>query len=155
MTTLTRTKTLNRQLLILSAGLLLQAHSVFAGDSVGDAQAQARAFLDPAVVHHATTVGTLATTGANDRAAPRAGAQELARAFLDRSTAGNAAQTSSIRSSAGKGAPSGSAQNRRDDSDPQEAARRMILGSGARPAVSHSIAQGRAAGHTVGGSSAR
>ena len=63
MTTLTRTKTLNRQLLILSAGLLLQAHSVFAGDSVGDAQAQARAFLDPAVVHHATTVGTLATTG--------------------------------------------------------------------------------------------
>ncbi len=151
MTTLTRTKTLNRQLLILSAGLLLQAYSVFAGDSVGDAQAQARAFLDPAVVHHATTVGTLATTRANDRAAPHAGAQELARALLDRSTAGYAAQPSSIRSAAGKGAPSGSAQNRHADSDAQEAARRMILGSGARPSVSHSIAQGRG----VGGSSPR
>jgi hypothetical protein len=156
MTTLTRTKTLNRRLFILSAGLLLQAHNVFASDSIGDAQAQARAFLDPAVVHHATNVEALATTQANNRVERRADAQELARALLlGKSTADSAAQSPAARSFAGKGTPSDSAQNRHAYSDPQEVARRMILGNGARPVVAHSIAEDWAARPTVGGSSPR
>jgi hypothetical protein len=55
--------TVNRQLFILSAGLLLQAHSAFASDPSNDVQAQAKAFFNPPAVAHSDeavqTVGIL------------------------------------------------------------------------------------------------
>jgi hypothetical protein len=126
MTSLIRNKFVDRRLFILTAGLLLQAHSAFAGDSIGDAQAQARALLDPPVVSRVTSVGSFTATQANDHVANRADPQEQARALLmGKSEEGSVARD---------GAQSISAQDRRAYTDPQESARRMILGPSA-PAI--------------------
>jgi hypothetical protein len=117
---------------VLSAGFLLQAYSALAGEPIGDAQAQARALLDPPVASHLTSVeaGTSMQTG--DHVAPRVDARELARALLaGNSIDGNATHSSIVRNYAGEGTQSSSAQGRRVYSaDAQEAARRMILGIG-------------------------
>jgi hypothetical protein len=116
--------------IVLSAGFLLQAHSAFANEPIGDAQARARALLDPPVVRHVIGVETSASTQANDRAA-HPDAQALARALLlGQSKESGAAQTAIVRDSKAPGAPSHSTQDRRAYFDPQEAARLMILGSG-------------------------
>lgn len=117
---------------VLSAGFLLQAYSALAGEPIGDAQAQARALLDPPVASHLTSVeaGTSMQTG--DHVAPRVDARELARALLaGNSIDGNATHSSIVRNYAGEGTQSSSARGRRVYSaDAQEAARRMILGIG-------------------------
>src|SRR6202045_2240485 len=82
MTSLVRNKLFDRQLFILTAGLLLQAHSVFASDSIGDAQAQARALLDPPVVSRVMSADAFPATQANGHVASRPDPQEQARALL-------------------------------------------------------------------------
>src|ERR1700691_1222131 len=82
MTTLNRKNTFNPQLFILSAGLLLQAHSAFASDPSNDAQAQARALLDPPVVHQVIAAQGTASSPTKDRTLVYPDAQESARAFL-------------------------------------------------------------------------
>jgi hypothetical protein len=132
MTSLVRNKLFDRQLFILAAGLLLQTHSVFAGDSMGDAQAQARALLDPPVV---SRVMSVTAAQASDHAASRSDPQEHARALLlGKPEKGSVAQSAIALKSTRDGAQSISAQNRRAHTDPQESARRMILGPGA-PAI--------------------
>jgi hypothetical protein len=127
MTSLIRNKLFDRQLLILTAGLLLQAHSAFASDSTGDAQAQARALLDPPVSRVMSVDGFTATQ-ANGHVAYRPDPQEQARALLlGKPEEGSVAQSAIARD----GAQSISAQDRRAYTDPQELARRMILGPGA------------------------
>jgi hypothetical protein len=138
MTSLIRNKTFDRQLFILSAGLLLQAHSVFAGDSIGDAQAQARGLLEAPSVNHAVSVDSFTATQANGRVAPRPDAQEQARdSLLGKPEEGGVAQSAIALDATQDGARSISAQDRRAYIDPQELARRVILGSG-EPASSTS-----------------
>ena len=139
MTSLIRNKLFDRQLLILTAGLLLQAHSVFASDSIGDAQAQARALLDPPVVSRVMSVDGFTATQPNGHVASRPDPQEQARALL----LGKPEEGSVVQS-----AQSMSAQDRRAYTDPQEAARRMILGPGA-PATASRHAAGERAGWSV------
>jgi hypothetical protein len=135
MTSLILNKFLDRQLFILTAALLLQAHSAFASDSTGDAQAQARALLDPPVVSRVMSVDGFTATQANGRVASRLGPQEQARALLlGKPEEGSVARSAIALNSTRDGAKSISAQDRRAHTDPQESARRMILGPGA-PAI--------------------
>jgi hypothetical protein len=146
MTSLVRNKLFDRQLLILAAGLLLQAHSVFASDSIGDAQAQARALLDPPVVSRVTSV---TATQASDHPAFRSDPQGQARALLlGQPEKGSVAQSAIALKSTRDGAQSISAQDRRAHTDPQESARRMILGPGA-PAIAARHVAGEWAGSSV------
>jgi hypothetical protein len=120
---------------VLSAGLLLQAHSAFANDAIGDAQSQARAFLDPPVVHHAIHVETSSSTQTNDRNTAHPDAQAMARALLSgESIVSGAAQRAIVRDPKSQEPSWHASQEHRVYSDPQEAARRMILGIGV-PAV--------------------
>jgi len=126
-----RNKTFGRRLILLSSGLLLATQSVIAAEP-SDAQAQARALLNPPVASHVISAETRTSTQANDRSATRPDAQAMARALLlGQSNESGAAQTAIVRDSKAEGAPSHSTQDRRAYSDPQEAARRMILGIGA------------------------
>jgi hypothetical protein len=129
MTSLIRNKFVDRQLFMLTAGLLLQVHSAFANDSIGDAQAQARAVLDPPVVSRVMSVDGFIATQANGHAASRPDPQEQARALLlGKPEEGSVAQSAIALNSTRVGAQSVSALDRRAYTDPQEAARRMILG---------------------------
>jgi hypothetical protein len=140
MTTLNRKNTFNPQLFILSAGLLLQSHSAFASDPSNDAQAQARALLDPPVVHHVIAGQSSSETSANDPTRMTADAQELARALLSgKSITNGSVPLASARNAVEGGEQAVSDQDHRAYSDPQEAARRMILGLGAAPVVAHSV----------------
>ena len=146
MTSLVRNKLFDRQLFILTAGLLLQAHSVFASDSIGDAQAQARALLDPPVV---SRVMSVTATQASGHAASPSDPQEQARALLlGKPEKGSAAQSAIALDSTRDGEQSISAQDRRAHTDPQESARRMILGPGA-PAIAARHVAGERAGSSV------
>jgi len=146
MTSLVRNKLFDRQLFILTAGLLLQAHSVFASDSIGDAQAQARALLDPPVVSRVMSVDGFTATQANGHVASRPDPQEQARALLlGKPEKGSAAQSAIALDSTRDGEQSISAQDRRAHTDPQESARRMILGPGA-PAIAARHVAGEWAG---------
>jgi hypothetical protein len=121
MTSLIRNKLLDRQVFILTAGLFLQAHSVFASDSMGDAQAQARALLDRPVVSRVMSVDDFTATQANGHVVSRSDPQEQARALLlGRPEGGSVAQSGAQSISTGDG---------RAYTDPQESARRMILSS--------------------------
>jgi len=147
MTSLIRNKFFRRQSFILTAGLLLQAHSAFASDTTGDAQAQARALLDPPVVSRVMSVD--GATQANGHVASRPDPQGQARALLlGKPEEGSVAQSAIALNSTRDGAQSISAQDRREYSDPQESARRMILGPGA-PAIASRHAAGEWAGTSV------
>jgi hypothetical protein len=140
MITLNRRNTLKPQLFILSAGLLLQAHSALASDPNSDAQSQARALLDPPVVHHVIAGEFSSGTSTNDQSSVVADAQELARALLSgKSISDGAVALSSARNAVEARVQSASGQDHRSYRDPQEAARRMILGLAA-PDVAHSVA---------------
>jgi hypothetical protein len=119
-------------IVVLSAGVLLQAYSALASEPIGDAQAQARALLNRPVASHVTSVEASTSMQTSDHVAPRADAQEFARALLSgKSIDGNATHSSIARYYAGEGTQPSSAQGRRVYStDAQEAARRMILGIG-------------------------
>jgi hypothetical protein len=138
MTSLVRNKLFDRPLFILAAGLLLQAHSVLASDSIGDAQAQARALLDPPVVSRVMSVDAFTAAQANGHVASRSDPQEQARALLlGKPEEGSVARSAIALNSTRDGAQSISAQDPRAYTDPQESARRMILGPGA-PALAAS-----------------
>jgi hypothetical protein len=140
MITLNRKNIFNPQLLIFSAGLLLQAHRALASDPNSDAQTQARALLEPPVVHHVIAGEFSSGASANNQTRVVADAQELARALLSgKPISDGAAALASARNAHEERVQSVSGQDHRSYSDPQEAARRMILGLAA-PAVAHSVA---------------
>jgi hypothetical protein len=141
MTSLTLNKFLDRRLFTLTAGLLLQAHSAFASDSTGDAQAQARTLLDPPVVSRVMSVDRFTATRANGHVASRPDPQEQARALLlGKTEEGSVARSAIAIDSKRDAAKSASAQDRRAHTDPQESARRMILGPGAPAMASRHVA---------------
>jgi hypothetical protein len=130
MTSLIRNKSLDRQLFILTAGLLLHAHGVFASDSVGDAQAQARALLDRPVVSRVMSIDDSTAIQAKGHVVPRSDPQKEARALLlGKPEEGSVAQSAIAFDSTREGAQSISARDGRAYTDPQESARRMILSS--------------------------
>lgn len=117
--------------IVLSAGILLQAYSALASEPLGDAQAQARALLNPPVGSRVRSVEVGTSTRTSDHVAPRADAQEFAHALLSGDeVGGNAKHSSIVRNSAGESTQSKSAQGPRVYFDAQQAARRMILGIG-------------------------
>jgi hypothetical protein len=151
MTSLIRNKFLDRRLVILTAGLLLQAHSAFASDSTGDAQAQARALLDPPVVSRVMSVDGFTAAPANGRVASRPDPQEQARALLlGKAEEGSVGRSAIAIDSKRDAAKSISAQDRRAHTDPQESARRMILGPGVPAIASRHVAAERATPPEIG-----
>jgi hypothetical protein len=143
-TTLNRKNTFLPLLLVFSAGLLLRAHSAFANDSSNDAEAQAKAFLDPPVVHHVIAVQGIANSLGDDRTLGYQDAQESVRAFLSgKSITDSAERPATARSTQEERPAAGSGRNYRASSDAQEAMRRTILGLGAAPPVASSNAAAR------------
>jgi hypothetical protein len=141
MTALNDKNTFNPQLFILSAGLLLQAHSAFASDPSNDAQVQARALLDPPVVHHVVARQSSSESSAHDATRMTADTQELARALLSgKSITHGAVPLASARNAVENSVKAVSDQDHPAYSNPQEAARRMILGPGAASVVARSVA---------------
>jgi hypothetical protein len=105
--------------LVLSAGLLLQAQSLFAAEPV-DMQALARAFLNPPVITHLKSV--------ESPPAIYADANEQARAFIvGKLNAGGAQAANSAR------------EANRGSNDPQKSVQRVILGLGSPASVSPAI----------------
>jgi hypothetical protein len=146
MTTLNRKNLFNPQLFILSAGLLLRAYGAFASDPSNDAQAQARALLNPSVVYHVIAAESTVSSPTGDRTPVNPDAEESARAFLSgQSITDGAARSATARSPGKESPPAASDQDYRVFSDPQEAARRMILGLGTAPEVVHLDAAKQAA----------
>ena len=131
------------RVVVLSAGILLQAYGALASEPFGDAQ-QARALLDPPVASHVMGVAAGTSTQTRDHAL-RADAQQSARALLSgKSIDGNPTRSSIVRYYAGEGTQSSSAQGRRVYSaDAQDAARRMILGIGEPVLTSTHLADSR------------
>jgi hypothetical protein len=147
MTTLHPKRTFNPQLFILSAGLLLQAHSALASDPSNDAQAQARAFLDPPVVHHVIAAQSTASSPTLDRTLVYPDPQGSARAFLSgQSITDDAARPTTAHSAVEDRPQATSYQDRRVSSDRQEAVRRMLRGLSATPEVVHLDEANQAAG---------
>ena len=138
MAALNRKNLFSPQLFFLSAGLLLRAHCAFANDPSNDAQAQARALLNPPVVHHVIAAQG-ASSPTNDRTLVGPDAQESARAFLSgKSITDDAARSATANLTQKERQGAASNQSSRVSVDPQEAMRRMILGVRAASAVVHS-----------------
>jgi hypothetical protein len=123
MTNLTSKLVRSSASIVLCAGLLLQAHSLFAAEP-GDPLNQARAFLNPPVVSHATSAERVATAYSD-------AGEQLRAIILNRANLGGAqvpvAETALIIVFGGN----------RADTDPQDAMRQIIQGPGA-PAIASS-----------------
>jgi hypothetical protein len=117
-----RVKTLARRLALLSAGLLLQSHTLLAAEIAADAQMQARDLLT-GTVDGRPRIADRSPAIANGWAqASVVDPQEQARRLiLGRPSLGGVYETA------------GSAESQRGHGygDPQDSARRMILGAGA------------------------
>ena len=143
-------KTLKYGLVLISAAFLLHGTGVLAAEAAGDAQSQARDLLSGTVDGRAKVVDQSPASGADGVRAPGLDPQEQARQLIlgkpnsSRLKGPVAALGTDIALGTEMQAVSaGSAQgNHRTHVDPQESARRMILGSGARgsasPALKHS-----------------
>jgi len=130
-------KTLGRGMVLISAVFLLQAHNALAAESVGDAQMQARDLLSGTVGGRARTVDE--SPPADGRQTSSLEPQEQARQLILGKPNVNATPDPSTR-----GTPVLSTRgDHRTYPDPQESARRMILGNGAggtaAPALERSV----------------
>jgi|HubBroStandDraft_1064217.scaffolds.fasta_scaffold00556_20 hypothetical protein len=132
-----RIKTHTRWLALLTAGLLLQANTLFAAEIAGDAQTQARDLLTGSVDGRPRTVDQSPAILSDGPQVPAVDAQEQARRMiLGRPGVGGIADKTAT-----------SVESRRAHAygDPQESARRMILRvgkSGGRTSASHSFRMG-------------
>jgi hypothetical protein len=124
-------KTLSRGLL-MSAAILLQTGTALAAESVSDAQSQARDLLSGTVAGRARTPGELAAAAADTARTPAVGAQEQARRLI--LGAPNFGAIAATRATAATPAAPAAAGDR-DRSDPQAAARRMLVGRAADAAA--------------------
>jgi hypothetical protein len=129
-------KTLKSGLMLISAAFLLHGNAVLAAEAAGDAQSQARDLLSGTVGGRARVVDASPATGADAVRTPGVDAQEQARQLIlgrpnfrpiEERVAALGAQTK---------AASAQGDHR---ADPQESARRMILGPGARGTASPAL----------------
>jgi hypothetical protein len=123
-------KSLGRRLILISAAIFINANTVHAGDRVGDAQIQARDLLAGTVGGKTKSIDKSLVISADQRSYPdpQTQAREL---ILGKPSFGGAAPREFSVQSKTNVPPLMSA--RRNDSahtDPQELARRMILGAG-------------------------
>jgi hypothetical protein len=125
-----RIKTLARRAALLSAGLLVQSNILFAAEIAADAQMQARALLTGPVDGRPGIVDESPSPPSDAPQAPVVDAQEQARRLI--------LGTPKIHGTRDETAAAPTTQKARTESprgdvygDPQESARRMILGVGA------------------------
>ncbi len=118
-----RVKTLARRLALLSAGLLLQSHTLFAAEIAADAQMQARDLLTGTVDGRPRIVDRSPAISSGEAQVFVADPQEQARRLILGQT--------SVDGIPDKRAASAESHRVHGFGDPQESARRMILGAGA------------------------
>ncbi len=132
MNTLTSTKTLAHRWVLISAGILLHANGVLAGQPVGDAQQQARDLLLGTVNGQARTIDKFPVVAAHRHQRSNPDPQEQARQMIS-----GTPNRGSVAVGAAASAPAASTRsNHRTYSDPQEMARRLLLGQAASEIVS-------------------
>jgi hypothetical protein len=126
-----RIKTLAQWLALLSAGLLLQSNTLFAAEIAADAQRQAQDLLTGTVNGRPRTVDQSPAISSDGAQPSIVDAQEQARRLLlGQPTGGDTAiKRAAIASTTEKARPE--SHHGQVYSDPQESARRMILGVGA------------------------
>jgi hypothetical protein len=145
-------KALRRGLVLISAAFLL-GNGVLAAEAVGDAQSQARDLLSGTVDGRAKVVDQSPASAADGVRTPGLDPQEQARQLILGKPISSrlkgpvgALGTDIALGTDMQAVSAGSAQgDHRTHVDPQESARRMILGSGARgaasPALKHSASR--------------
>jgi hypothetical protein len=137
-------KTLIYRLIPISAAILLQANSVLASGSLGDALMQARDLLSGTVGGQAKTIDKSVSNPADSDQASNVDPQDQARQLiLGKANLGKTNGRAVALEPTMNAAPALSTQgNSRTYTDPQESARRMILGKAATdtatPALTHS-----------------
>ena|ERR1700692_503425 len=126
-----RVKTLAQRLALLSAGLVLQSNTLFAAEIAADAQMQARDLLTGTVDGRPRIVDESPAIASDGNHASVVDAQEQARRLIlgNPSVGGTADKTVAFASTTEKARTE--SQRGHVYSDPQESARRMILGVGA------------------------
>jgi hypothetical protein len=112
---------------LASAGILLHAHSALAADALGDAQMQARDLLSRTIGGRSKTVQVAAAISADDAHAFNVEPQEQARQLIVGKPSGDRVAGrvtgSDLEMTSVRGV-------RRAEADPQDTARRMLLGVG-------------------------
>jgi hypothetical protein len=130
MTSHARINTFSRGLALISATLVFQATGVLAGDLVGDAQTQARDLLSGTLGGKAKTFDQCTVIPAGSARTPNLDPQAQARRLIlgEPLPDGNATPERTIQPQM-TATTTISSQDIRTYADPQESARRMILGS--------------------------
>jgi hypothetical protein len=124
MNTLTSTKTLAHRWVLISAGILLYANGVLAAQPVGDAQQQARDLLLSTVNGQARTIDKFSAVASDRPQRSNPDPQEQARQMIS-----GMPSRGSVAVGAAASTPAASTRsNHRTYSDPQEMARRLLLG---------------------------
>jgi hypothetical protein len=127
MNTLTSTKTLAHRWVLISAGILLYGNGVLAAQPVGDAQQQARDLLLGTVNGQARTIDKFPVVAADRLQRSNPDPQEQARQMIS-----GMPNRGSVAVGAAASTPAASTRsNHRTYSDPQEMARRLLLGQAA------------------------
>jgi hypothetical protein len=122
MTSPIRVKTLAQRLALLSAGFLLQSHTLFAAEIASDAQMQARDLLMGTVDGRPRIVDRSPAISSGGAQVSVVDPQEQARRLILGQPSVDAADKTAVSAESERGHGYG---------DPQESARRMILGAGA------------------------
>jgi len=121
----------SRRLILISAAILINASTVLAADRVGDAHAKARDLLSGTVVGTGTIGKSIAITADHHQTSYRDPQEQARQVIFGRPNFdGNVSRDSAVRSKTNVPAPLSARRNSRLHADPQELARRTILGTG-------------------------
>jgi hypothetical protein len=122
------TKVLSRRLILISAAILINANTVLAADRVGDAQMQARDLLSGTVGGKTKIIDKSLASSADQKSYPDP--QTQARQLILRKPSFDGAKSAEFarQSKTNVPLPMSARQNGFAHTDPQELARRMILG---------------------------
>jgi hypothetical protein len=130
MNSLVSMKSLGHRLILISAAIFINANTVHAADLIGDAQIQAQDLLAGTVGGKTKSIDKLLVISADQRSYPDPQTQARQLILGKPRFGGAATRELSVQSKTNVPPPMSA---RRDDSahtDPQELARRMILGAG-------------------------
>jgi hypothetical protein len=123
-------KVLSRRLILISAAILINANTVLAADRVGDAQMQARDLLSGTVGGKTKIIDKSLAISADQKSYPDPQTQARQLILGKPSFDGAVSRELAVRSKTNVPLPMSARRNGSAHTDPQELARRMILGAG-------------------------
>jgi len=123
-------KVLSRRLILISAAILINANTVLAADRVGDAQMQARDLLSGTVGGKTKIIDKSLAISADQKSYPDPQTQARQLILGKPSFDGAVSRELAVQSKTNVPLPMSARRNGSAHTDPQELARRMILGAG-------------------------